>query len=344
MLAPPPIRQRVFPVTAALKGSSIELVVSFVLRLSAMTEKRDAVLRTMRSLREAPDAKEAAILIEQQIAENDDGVRDFVDTFHFGADRAASLDRYLASDFAADVVDTVRHFFGARTDIAICEVGAGNGFLAAALVRAGYANVDVLEPATQRITGTGYLRSLPEFANIGFFDDLDAWYAAPRLYDLIVTNACIHHFDNPTVVAAQIRLKVKEDARWFAFVEFFSSDYEDTLSQLNSHRHAVLYGLYEWPYSAGLYRAMLRAAGFSRLSVSIPIPYGRRAVSPLRTAWRLGWRVLCAVHLSGPTHTLAEIVTSRLARGYLRFLDPHFMAFAARPVRWALVDEGFSAQ
>lgn len=239
-----------------------------------MPNQRDAVLRMVRSLHESPAAKEAANLREQEIARTDPEVRDFLDLLHMDADRAASLERFIAGGLAQDVIDTIRHHHGDRKDLAICEIGGGNGFLAAALSRAGYTNVDILEPANQHVTGTGYLRTVEEFSGLGFFNDLDEWYSDPKVYDLIITNACIHHFENPVVAAAQIRLKVRDRALWLAFAEFFSADYEETLSQLNRHRHAVLYNLYEWPYSAGLYTRMLEAGGFQRISISAAVPYG----------------------------------------------------------------------
>lgn len=305
-------------------------------------QQRDEVLRTIRSLHESPGSKEAAILQEQKIALDDVQVREFVDTFYFDADRDASLRRYLASGFPDDVIDAIRRFFGDQRDIAICEIGGGNGFLSAALLRAGYTNVDMVEPATQHVTGTGYLKSLPEFSTIKAYSDLDEWYASPQLYNLIITNACIHHFNNPVVDASQIRLKVRDRSVWLAFTEFFSADYEDTFSQLNHHRHAILYGLYEWPYSPGLYAAMLGAAGFSRIEIAPTIPHGRRPLSPVMRAYRLAWRIACRSGLSGAAYGTFSWLISRFSRSHVRLTDASYMAFRARPVRWKLVQGGYT--
>jgi len=291
---------------------------------------KNEVLALMRNLRESPGAKEAAIRVEQQLAERDPEVRAFVETFHFDADRGAALARFLATPFPGEVLAAIRRRFGGRKDLRICEVGAGDGFLAVALVRAGYA-LDILEPSAELITGTGYLRTLPEATSITIHNDLDAWYADAETYDLILTNACIHHFHNPQVVASQIRMKTSENGLWLAFTEYCAYDVEDTLSQLNQHRHAVLYGLYEWPYSPALYAAMLEAAGFRRGEI----------VPALPTILRPVWSLIAALRVSWFAHGVCSAIARRVARRQIRLIDPLYMAFRAAPLRWPLVERGY---
>ena len=305
-------------------------------------DRRLATLKTLRQLREDPTLKEAAILQEQELAKTDGAVHAFVDAFHFDADRDASLARFLAAPAARDILDTIERYFGGRRDVAICEIGAGNGFLAASLVRAGYQDVDILEPAAEHVTGTGYLRSLREFDGITIYNDIAAWYEAPKQYDLVLTNACIHHFHNRGVVAAQVRLKVKDRALWLAFAEFMAMDYEDVLSQLNNHRHAMLYGLYEWPYSASVYIGMLELAGFRLRDIAPIAAHGKRALPPLRAIYRGTWRLLCEAGLSRPAYLLSTKLLRLVARGRLRQADPALMTFEARPIHWSQVQTGFS--
>ncbi len=305
-----------------------------------MTIQRAAVLRVVRRLHESPDAKERAIAAEQKIAENDDSVRSFVEMFHFDADREVAFQRFSASDFAADVILAVRHHYGDRKDVAICEIGAGNGFLAAALVRAGYTDVDILEPSAGFATGTGFIQSKPEFERVKVYNELDEWYASEKLYDLVITNACIHHFDNPTVVGAQIRLKLKDGAYWLAFTEFFASDYEDTLTQLSNHRHAVLYGLYEWPYSAKLYSAMMSASGFKLKELAPLNPYGRVQLDGKGAVLRRVWRLSCAIGISRLAYFLWRVIAK--SRHRPRAADASYMMFVARPIRWNIIDKGYT--
>ncbi len=287
----------------------------------------------MRSLQESPSAKESVIRKEQTIAEHNGEVKSFVERFHFDADREAALERFLASPLPVDVLAAIRYHFGFRKEsLRVCEVGAGDGFLAIAMVRAGY-KLDVLEPSDEFVTGTGFLQTRPEAGVIRIFNNLDTWYADPSEYDLILTNACIHHFDNPHVIATQVRMKVAEGGLWLAFSEFCAYDVEDTLTQLNNHRHAVLYGLYEWPYSPSLYAAQLEAAGFRRAEM---MPVARVPII------RAAWSVFRAFHLTWPVHLLVTSTMLRLCRRWIRAIDPLYMAFRAVPIRWSFVNKGYS--
>ena len=304
--------------------------------------KRENAIALMRELREDPSLKEAAVKREQEIALTDPEVSDFLTLLHMEADRASALDNFLAGGLAEDVIDTIKHFFGDAKDLRICEIGGGDGFLAAALVQAGYSNVDVMEPASEFMTGTGYLETRPEFEAIRLFNDLDAWYADETIYDLIITNACIHHFENPIVASSQIRLKMRDNALWLAFAEYFSEDYEETISQLNKHRHAVLYRLYEWPYSADLYKRMLEAGGFKRTQISAAIPYGRRKLGFGLTAWRSLWWALSKTRLDWLAYFGFVQLIKLFARKQLARTGAQFMAFRARPVEWENVEDGYN--
>jgi SAM-dependent methyltransferase len=309
-----------------------------------MADNPEKLLKIFRSLTESPMAKEAVIRQELEIAKQDPEVAQFVKDFHFDGDRSASLERFIGADFQKDVVNTIRNFFGHDTSVAICEIGGGNGFLVVSLIRAGYTNVDILEPASEYISGTGYFRGLPESNSVGIYNDADVWYASEKKYDLIITNACIHHFSNPAVVASQIRLKVKDNGRWLAFSEYFSTDFEDTASQINNHRHAVLYGLYEWPYSAKLYAAMLESAGFVRKEIAPVNPSGTQKKRLSGIAWRGLWRLLCSANASWYAYGILTWFVRNLARHALRRVDPAYMMFEARPIRWQLVGERYSRE
>jgi hypothetical protein len=293
-------------------------------------------LRLIRALREEPRAKASAMAQEHELAAHDATVRDFLETFYLEADRERSFDRFLRSPLPGDAIAAIQHFFGDRRDIAICEIGGGNGFLTAALYREGYVDIDVVEPDASQVTGTGYLRSLSEFSPIGVFNDLEAWYNAPKRYDLILSNACIHHFDNPAVVATQVRMKANENARWLALTEYFAVDFEDALSQLYNHRHAMLYGLYEWAYSARLYSEMLRSAGFALTEIAPLVPYHRRG------PWAFFWSAACDLGLSPWMYGSALMLARRFRRGAVRRLDASYMAFEAKPIRWDRVERGYA--
>ena len=107
----------------------------------------------------------------------------------------------MSRELRAYVAEIRRHV---GPDARICEIGAGHGFLAAGLARLGFRHVDILEPNTTWTSGTGFVASRARELGVRIGNDIDAWYAADDTYDLVITRACVHHFDNVQKVAAEI--------------------------------------------------------------------------------------------------------------------------------------------
>ena len=309
--------------------------------MNMSSEMRTTMLATLRRLHESPDAKEEALKVEHQLARNDSELRDFLKLTYLDEDRAEAKARFDREGIAEDVIAAIRHHFGDRKDIAICEIGGGSGFLSAYLAAAGYSDVDLLEPASGYHSGTGFIRTQAEADRFNILNSIDDWYASPKQYDLFITFACIHHFHNPVVVASQMRLKAKNGAPWLAFMEFFSADYEHMMTQITEHRHAALYGLYEWPYSVRLYRNMLAAGGWQCTAVSAAAPYASYPMSPFLTAWRMFWRVAVALRAGAIAHRAFVLAVRLINRGLLAKTGANYMAFRAAPINWDRVPVGY---
>jgi hypothetical protein len=258
----------------------------------------------LRGMKESASLKEETILKEIELAKTDPKIKTMLEILYLDEDREASFQRFCSSmEFKVTFEEIVRH---AEYDwnVKICEVGAGSGFLAVALAKAGFHNVSILEPNRDWITGTGFIADYARKYGVRIWNDLDSWYEAEELYDLIITKACVHHFDNACKVGAEIRFKLDKHGKWMMFDEFFANSSEDLLSVLNNHVHAAKYGQYEWPYSASLYAELMDLAGYT-LEEVIPNRYKNsylcRNISEKRKLAKtvtIAAKILIALHLT----------------------------------------------
>ncbi len=290
---------------------------------------RQKIVRLFQDLRESPEVKETAILEDNRLSATDPVLREFLRTHHMEEDRAASLKSFLSSAATQRIVDVIERFCKGNKALSICEIGAGDGYLAKALVNAGFTNIDIVEPSAKAITGTGYLCALGYAQKITIFNDLESWYGSNKRYDLLISNACIHHFTNPHFVMSQIRLKSHRKTIGLAFNEFFAVDYADTITQLFNHRHATLYGLYEFPYSHRFYRHMFEATGFRTLEIEPRISYLHMALGDrlwqhpsVKRINRLFWKCLCTTRLTRVMYDLVFFIVLHFQRDRLRGVDP----------------------
>lgn len=305
---------------------------------------RQKIVRMLLDLRESPDIKESAILEENRLSLTDPVLQGFLRTYHMEEDRPASLKSFLSSAETQRIVDVIERFCKGKKTLSLCEIGAGDGYLAIALVNAGFSNIDIVEPSAKAITGTGCLSELGYEKKITIYNDLESWYGSNKRYDLLITNACIHHFTNPHFVMSQIRLKSHRNTIGLAFNEFFAVDYADTITQLFNHRHATLYGLYEFPYSHHFYRHMFDATGFRILEIEPRISYLHMALgdrlwqqSGVKRISRFFWKCLCITRFTWVMYDLVFFIVLHFQRNRIRGIDPFYMAYQAKPVEWAKI-------
>jgi len=235
-------------------------------------EKRKSWKALLRSMKESVSLKEAIISKETEMSKTDPKLKIMLEALYLDEDRAASFQRYCASHEFRTISDEVVRHAGGNRNVKICEVGAGPGFLALALAKEGFQNVSLLEPNKEWRTGTGFVASIARNYGVRIWNDIDAWYGSDDLYDLVITKACVHHFDNACKAGAEIRCKLEDDGKWLMFDEFFANSAKDLYSALIDHAHVVKYGQYEWPYSAGLYVDLMHLAGY-RLHEVLPSRY-----------------------------------------------------------------------
>jgi len=222
-------------------------------------------------LKEDPKEYEKCILLEQAKAKNDPEAEKLLNWIYLLPDRDKDFARYLQSrDFS--VALKILRYFGIHKSTSVCEIGGGPGFLSWALKKSGFQNVDLLEPSTEWNTGTGYLSSLEITKGIGLYEDLSRWHRAEKLYDVLITRNCIHHFDNITRAAAIVRQKLKANGRWFALREAFADNAAELAALLTTHPFCQPYHLYEWFYPASHYVEAIQLAGFRLIGV-IPTGY-----------------------------------------------------------------------
>lgn len=228
-----------------------------------------SILRTMN---ESPFIKEETIRKESDLAKADPQVRKLLEAIYLDENRELSFQRYCESEeFKINLAMVARHVNN-NSDAKICEIGAGPGFLALALRMSGFKNVSVLEPNNEWTTGTGFITSTANKYGLRIWNDLDEWYESEELYDCIITKACVHHFQNVSKVAAEIRCKIRDDGIWLMFDEFFANSADELYAGLAGHAHVVKYSQYEWPYPASIYLDLMRTVGFKPSEI-IPFRY-----------------------------------------------------------------------
>ena len=223
-----------------------------------------------------PALKEHAVLSEQARAKDDAAVRNLLVAEYSTEDREADFARYLESREFASILHLLE-LFGIGKEARICEIGGGPGWLSWALHRSGYTHVDLLEPSDEFVTGTGYLRSRSDAANIRIWNDIPSWYEDAGEYALILTRNCVHHFQGIAAIAAMIRTKVEAGGAWLMLKEWFAEEASELYRKLASHPYSQKYGLYEFPYPVHHYVESLEMVGFD-LQAVVPSHYRGNAL------------------------------------------------------------------
>ena len=221
----------------------------------------------LRNMNESAVLKEEIIKKETALSKTNPDVKTILNALYLDEDRELSFQRYCASHEFKILFNEIARNIGGNRNAKICEIGAGPGFLAAALAKSGFKNISILEPNSAWTTGTGFIASSGHKYGVHVWNSLNDWYASDELYDLIITRACVHHFDNVSKVAAEIRCKINSDGRWLMFDEYFANTPEELYAALATHAHVVKYGQYEWPYSASLYVELMSLVGFKLIEV-----------------------------------------------------------------------------
>lgn len=228
-------------------------------------------------LAEDPDRLEQAMADQQEKSRSNPAVKHLLDSIFLEPDRAASFARFGKS-FEFRTILNLLDMFRADRARPVCEIGGGPGFLSWAMAQAGFADVHLLEPNSRFITGTGYLRTRDDAKAITIHNDLAAWHATSKKFDLIITKNCIHHFKNIAQAAATIRQKMTPGGQWIALREWFAETPRELYDQLAGHPFSQLYGLYEWPYPAWHYVEAIEIAGF-KLKAVVPASYANNTLS-----------------------------------------------------------------
>lgn len=221
----------------------------------------------IRAMSESTALKESTIRSEILQAKNSPEIDQMLRSIYLDENRGESFERFKRSrEFQTHREEILRRTDG-NLDAKICEIGAGPGFLGVALAQSGFTNVCILEPNGEWITGTGFIEPTAKRLGVKIWNDIDAWYDSSETYDYIISKACVHHFQNISKTAAEISCKLKSGGEWLMFDEFFANTTEDLYAALHEHSHAIKYGQYEWPYSAGLYVDMLELVGYRLIEV-----------------------------------------------------------------------------
>jgi 2-polyprenyl-3-methyl-5-hydroxy-6-metoxy-1,4-benzoquinol methylase len=232
----------------------------------------------LRNMKESSALKEETIKKETELSKNDPNIKDLLETLYLEEDRESSFQRFCASQEFKFLFNEIARHVGYDWNAKICEIGAGPGFLAVALAQSGFKNVNILEPNNEWITGTGFISNTSYKNGVHVWNSLDGWYESDELYDLIITKACVHHFDNISKVAAEIRCKITGNGKWLMFDEYFANSAEDLYTALVDHAHVIKYGQYEWPYSASLYVELMQLVGYKLIEV-LPNRYENNYIS-----------------------------------------------------------------
>ena len=290
------------------------------------------------SLVEDPARWEAMIRAEIERGRSDPAARAVVESIYCDEDREAAFERFRRGPELARIAGLLDRI-GVPKDARICEIGGGAGWLGWALHHLGYRRLEMLEPNDQWISGTGYLRTRADAAAIRIWNDLDAFYADPGRYDLVLTHNCVHHFRSIGYVAAAIRQKIAPGQRWLMMREWYADSAEELYRRLREHPYSQRYGVFEFPYPASHYVEGVEMAGFS-LSLLVPAGYANGLLDGTGedeggARARLRTRALDALIEAAPAATVemyrAELFANRyLGRRMRRFTRPQAMVFTRR--------------
>lgn len=303
--------------------------------MGAKPAKSEALVikNILRGMKESSQLKEDTVLTEQKLAENDPHIKTLLEACYLDAQREKSFERFLHSKEFQVILEELRRHCLPNKNLSICEIGAGSGFLAAALARSGYQNVDLLEPNGHWNSGTGFIRSfIPEISG-HIWNDLDAWYDSPKLYDIVITNNCVHHFDNVCKVAAEISCKMNPEAKWLMFDEQLANSSRELNELLTTHPHARKYGQFEWAYSGSLYVDLIRLAGF-KLIYALPNRYCNNSIfGNLNTTIRFSGivtaitKLLIALHVTVLAYEIERFLHYYLKMKLNLFMKPQLLVF-----------------
>ena len=183
-------------------------------------------------MKESSTLKEETIKKETELSKTNPEIKDMLEALYLDEDRESSFQRFCASKEFKILFNEIARHAGYDWNAKICEIGAGPGFLAVALAKSGFKNVSMLEPNNEWITGTGFISNSAHKYGVHVWNALDDWYESDELYDLIITKACVHHFENVSKVAAEIRCKMCGDGKWLMFDEYFANSAEEFYSAL----------------------------------------------------------------------------------------------------------------
>lgn len=294
----------------------------------------------LHSLVEDPERWEAMIQREIERARVDPEARAVVEAIYCDEDRAAAFERFRRSDELARLLAMLERL-GVPRDARICEIGGGGGWLGWALHQEGYHRLEMLEPNSGFVSGTGYLRTRPDAAKIRIWNDLDAFYADEGRFDLVLSHNCVHHFRGIAYVAACIRQKLVEGGRWLMVREWFADSPEELYRMLRNHPYSQQHGVFEFPLPSAHYIEAIELAGFSVEGV-VPAKYANGVLDGPTAGQagllnRLGTRALDEVLARRPQATRrlydAELFANRyLGRRLRHFTRPQAVMFRRQAV------------
>lgn len=283
---------------------------------------------------------EDAMLAEIRRAQDDESARLVLEQCYLEGNRDRAFDRFQSS---AGLHATLRLLDSLRVtrEMSIVELGGGAGWLAWALHRQGF-RVELVEPNGCYVTGTGYLRSRTDARDLPIWNDLAAWYASGRRYDLVLTQNCVHHFPSLPHTAAAIRQRIHPSGRWLMLREWFAESPREVYRKLRDHPYSQRYGLFEFPYPAWYYIRSLELVGYE-LEVVVPPGYRRGALAahvdmPVAETQTIQSRFLEQLIAVSPVLTRlayrVENAVHRLDTGRgRRFTRPAALVFRRREVR-----------
>jgi hypothetical protein len=302
----------------------------------------DAEIDRLRIHSLVEDAARWETLIQEEIARarHDQATRQLLESLYYDEDRARAFERFRGGTELSRILQLL-DTFGIGRDQTICEIGGGAGWLAWALYTAGYTSLELLEPNACFNTGTGYLRSREDATGLRICNNLDAWYASDKTYDVILTHNCVHHFRGIAHAAAAVRQKVNRDGRWLMLREWFAADAHELYQQLATHPYCQRYGVFEFPYPASHYVESLELAGFS-LEAVVPLGYANNTLAAYVLDGGNWLNRLCTASYDvllrrAPRMTRllygAELFGNRyLATPQLLFTRPQALLFRRRPL------------